>query len=189
MGSLAVAGAGRICGRCTLDYERVKTMKLDKIGSVMFYDKDNTLVGSIGIKPDSYTEQELLYIAKRSMSAVFSTEEVARIVYFKVETHHHVLHEGESTEPTGRGKDTVATTLIEAAPSSYTQSLVEHGLFEKDFYIKHKLETLRILHGGESFKMQQSLIVESLIQDLGIDTEGCSEKTSETSWNLDFGSL
>jgi hypothetical protein len=89
--------------------------------------------------------------------------------------------ERESTEPVGRVGDTEEAALIEATPTSYTLNLVEHRLFEKDFYIQHKLEALRILHGGEDFRMQQSLLVKSLMSDLGIDNEEWVGNTSEDS--------
>ncbi|MNB92620.1 hypothetical protein D3C75_397250 [compost metagenome] len=159
--------------------ERVNDMQYDQVGAIMFYDKDNVLVGSVGVEAGTYTEEQIESIAESALIEVFSTEEVARIAYFKVETHHLVPPNGENAEPAGRVGSTEGVALREAIPTSYTQNLIEHGLFEKDFYIKHKLEALRILHGGDSFRMQQSLIVKSLMSDLGIDNEECGVNTSD----------
>ncbi|OMD29132.1 hypothetical protein BJP48_18740 [Paenibacillus odorifer] len=186
--------------------ERMNDMQFDQVGAIMFYDKDNVLIGSIGIKAGSYTKQELLSIAKNSMGVIFSTQEVARITYFKVEGRYPIHHDGENTEPEGQG-DPITVCIhpteekvegiserrielllqqggsiegvVDRASTSHVQNLVEHGLFEKDFYIKHKLEALRILQGGDSFQIQQSLIVKSLMSDLGIDNEECGVNTSE----------
>jgi len=160
--------------------ERMNDMQFDQVGAIMFYDKDNALVGSVGVESGTYTEEQIESIAKGALMGVFSTEEVARIAYFKVETHHLLPHKGDSTEPEGRVGFTEGAVIIEATPSSYTQNLVEHGLFEKDFYIKHKLDLLRILRDGDGFEIRESLIVRSLMKDLGVDSEECSENTSES---------
>ncbi|MFF2907689.1 hypothetical protein [Paenibacillus sp. NPDC057934] len=151
------------------------TMQFDKVGALMFYDKDNTLVGSIGMEPGEYKDEEVRSIADGALVNVFSTEEAARIAYFTTGEHYLVHHEGITTEPTAQLGNTFAYGLAETAPSSYTQALMEHGLFEKDFYIKHKLELFRTLQRGDSLIQQhseeQSLIVRSLMKDLGIDVE------------------
>lgn len=66
-----------------------------------------------------------------------------------------------------------------AAHSSHTQNLVEHGLFEKDFMIKHKLDMLRILQGADNFLEQQEQIVKSLMHDLEIFGH-CGVNTSKS---------
>ncbi|OMD00032.1 hypothetical protein MKX34_26810 [Paenibacillus sp. FSL R5-0636] len=186
--------------------ERMNDMQFDQVGAIMFYDKDNALVGSVGVESGTYTEEQIESIAQGALMDVFSSEEVKRIAYFTVETHHLIPYKGECTEPEGQGDSTTISIhpteekvegiserrielllqqggsiegVVDRASASHVQNLVEHGLFEKDFYIKHKLEALRILHGGESFKVQQSLIVKSLMSDLGIDNEECGVNTSE----------
>ncbi|AKG34670.1 hypothetical protein [Paenibacillus durus] len=62
-------------------------MEFEKIGALMFYDKDNELVGSVGMEIGANPEQ----VAEGAMMDVFSTEEVERIAYFKVEEHYLVL--------------------------------------------------------------------------------------------------
>lgn len=87
--------------------------------------------------------------------------------------------EGESTAPEGRLCSTEGDTLIGVAPTSYTQNLVEHGLFEKDFYIKHALELLRILGDGEGNWTEHKLVLQSLLSYLGFQEERCGENKPE----------
>lgn len=61
------------------------------------------------------------------------------------------------------------------AYTSHTQNLVEHGLFEKDFYIKHTLDLLRILGDGEGNWTEHKLVLQSLMSYLGIKEEQCGE--------------
>ncbi|OKP97794.1 hypothetical protein [Paenibacillus sp. P46E] len=64
--------------------------------------------------------------------------------------------------------------------ASHLQHLVKLGLFERDFIIRHKLEALRIIHDAEVNRVEQQQITQSLMRDLGINTEECSMNTSES---------
>ncbi|MDF9845545.1 MULTISPECIES: hypothetical protein [unclassified Paenibacillus] len=55
---------------------------------------------------------------------------------------------------------------------SYTQNLVEHGLFEKDFIIKHNLELLRVLSNEEAhWWLERKAVLKTLMNELGIEEQ------------------
>jgi hypothetical protein len=54
---------------------------------------------------------------------------------------------------------------------SYTQNLVEHGLFEKEFRIKHKLEAIRVLQDIEGYSSYMDILAASLMEDFGYEVQ------------------
>lgn len=69
----------------------MEDVQFEKIGAIMFYAKDNELVGSVGIEADQCNDAGVENAAKVALMDVFSVEEVERIAYFKLEQHYLII--------------------------------------------------------------------------------------------------
>lgn len=161
-------------------------MENERVQALMFYDKDNQLIGSVGIEDKSYSNPELVKIVHGAIMDVFSVEEAKRIAYYKLE-HHYLVIDNElkknNEEVIDMERDRQPATLptpplgkspVNAPnqPISYAEQLKQSGLFELRERANLKLETIdrlvEVVKADIDVYQELGAVIDSLLLDIGI---------------------
>ncbi|MBU5672631.1 hypothetical protein [Paenibacillus brevis] len=161
-------------------------METERVQVLMFYDKDNQLVGSVGIEDKAYDNAELSRIVYGAIMDVFSVEEAKKIAYYKLE-HQYLMfniallneieevndmHQPKSNNPIGPPPQGGSSVNNKRTPASYAANLRETGLFEVREKVTLKLKVIEKLvetmREGLQVHDEVNAVIRSLLTDLDL---------------------